>query len=152
MTHLNLGGKPLGRRVMGQSRVVIQMEQPDPEGQPNRRKLHVVKSNSLYPAPLGVTMGGGGNEYDTSPPQKPDARPEGSGSRGPVPKKTAIAASWLAKELVKGPAQIATPISKAEKVGISKATLYNAADRFGVEPCELQGKKGWQLAADEVEV
>src|SRR5262249_43175613 len=73
LTHLNLVGKPLGRRVLGQSRVVLQLEQPDPEGQPNRRKLYVVKSNSLCPQALGVTMGDEGNEYDTSPPERPDA-------------------------------------------------------------------------------
>ncbi len=73
LTHLNASGKPLGRRILGQMRVMIQMCQPDPVNQPHRRKLWVTKSNSLMPGVLGVTMGSGGNEYDDKPPVAPAA-------------------------------------------------------------------------------
>ena len=55
----------------------MQLEKPDPE-QPHRRKLYVVKSNGLYPAPLGVTMGEQGNEYDLNPPSEPEQAPSSS--------------------------------------------------------------------------
>ena len=74
LTHLNAAGGLLGRRVLEKVRCAMRIEKPDP-GQPNRRRLEVVKSNSKTPQALGVTMGDAGNEYDGQPPERaPDGR------------------------------------------------------------------------------
>src|SRR5262249_54849900 len=116
VTHLNAAGKPLGRRIMGQERVVIQLENPDPD-QPNRRKLHVVKSHSLYPKPLGVTMGSTGNEYDTNPPERPDdARPH-------EPRVTLAiikTAEWLGEQLRSTPCAFPTSAERRKARGSAR--------------------------------
>jgi hypothetical protein len=74
VTHLNASGKALGLRIRGQCRVVMHLSWPDRD-QMHRRKLWVDKSLALYPEPLGVTMGGDGNTYDTDPPRDNGAGP-----------------------------------------------------------------------------
>jgi len=143
VTHLNAAGKPLGRRIMGQARLVMQLEQPDPDGQPNRRKLYVVKSNSLFPAPLGVTMGTGGNEYDTSPPEAGSSR-----SRADTP-SLQKAREWLASALHDGPQRVGATRKSAEAAGISARDLYRARDSMGVEEFEVQERKWWRLAPSD---
>src|SRR5262249_27625222 len=136
-------GKPLGRRIEGQGRVVIMLEHPDPEGQPHRRKLYAKKSNSLYPPALGVTMGDGGNQYDTSPPVAPVAGPVFQPERK---SKVDVAAAWLGDFLAKAPQRVHIVRREAEDAGIQPGTLYRAKDRLRVEEFEdAEGKKLWQL-------
>ncbi len=141
-THTNAGGKPLGRRIMGQARLVMQLDRPDPE-QEHRRKLYVVKSNSLYPAALGVTMGNVGNEYDTEPPEKP---PEGPGARADA--KLTEAMDWLRDRLRMSPQRVGNTREAAEMAGISARTLYRARDAIGVEEYLSEGKKWWRLTSE----
>jgi hypothetical protein len=68
LLHLSRDGQALGRRIRGITRTVIQLECPDPDRQPDRRRLWVEKSIDKKPPALGVTMGATGNEYDASPP------------------------------------------------------------------------------------
>lgn len=144
VTHLNAGGKVLGRRATEKVRVVIQLSCPDPEGQPNRRKLWVEKTKAIKPPPLGVTMGDESNEYDTAPPVEPDptARMNGA-TTGPVPKETVKAMEWLAHRLSLGRARVSHLRREAENEGISVGTLYNAKDRLGVIQDEIDGYKWW---------
>ena len=72
LTHLSMGGEALGRRIVEKARTVIKMTCPDPEGQPNRRRLWVDKSAAIKPDPLGITMGDNGNDYDLAPPTEPE--------------------------------------------------------------------------------
>jgi hypothetical protein len=141
VTHLNVAGKPLGRRIEGQGRVVLMLERPDPEGQPNRRKLYVRKSHSLSPTALGVTLGDHGNEYDTNPPKPPDGE-------GPPSSKTQQAIAWLRERLSLGSTRVSDAISDAEKVGISVGSLYRAKDALGSEQYEVEGKKWWRLTEE----
>ena len=60
----------LGRRIVEKARVVIKMTQPDPEGQPNRRRLWVDKTAIQKPPPLGITMTNDGNDVDGETPGK----------------------------------------------------------------------------------
>jgi hypothetical protein len=143
VTHLNAGGRPLGRRITGQGRVVIQMEQPDPD-QEHRRKLHVTKSNSLYPPPLGVTMGGTGNEYDDTPPVAP-AGVEGAGS---PPTKVVACIEWLREQLDGGPGRVSDIRNDAEKAGFSAPVLYKAKDKLPIMEYEVENRKWWQLTDD----
>lgn len=145
VTHLNAAGNPLGRRVMGQGRVVIKLENPDPEGQPNRRKLWVVKSNSLFPPPLGVTMGDTSNDYDTDPPVAPE---EGPRPRGRRPHLDADCA-WLSERLATGPKRVSHLRQEAEEAGITGPRLYKAKDALGADEFEAENRKWWQLMAME---
>jgi putative DNA primase/helicase len=142
VTHLNANGKPLGRRVEGAGRVVIMMECPDPEGQPNRRKLHIKKSHSLYPAALGVTMGDKGNDYDTSPPQAPTQEPGASQAKARAADKVA---EWLRERLKDGPEQVWKLRDEAENQGFSSKTLYAARAKLELEEFESEKKKWWAL-------
>jgi hypothetical protein len=142
VTHLNAGGRPLGRRIIGQGRVVIQMEQPDPD-QEHRRKLHVTKSNSLFPPPLGVTMGGAGNEYDDTPP----VAPAGVEGAGPPPTKLLACIEWLRDQLDL-PGRVSDIRNAAEKAGFSAKVLYSARERLPIMEYEVENRKWWQLTDD----
>lgn len=153
VTHLNAAGKPLGRRIMGQVRVAIQLSCPDPDGQPNRRKLWVTKSNSLTPAPLGVTMGDTGNDYDTNPPEEPPEEGRGSGFGGGGGAKIARleeCVEWLRGVLdAGGSVRVSVIRRQSDERGFSSKTLYRARDVLLVNEFELEGKKWWQLTADD---
>jgi hypothetical protein len=144
VTHLNAAGKPLGRRIQGQGRVVIQMEHPDPDNQPKRRKLYVVKSHSLYPPPLGVTMGDDGNTYDTTPPEPPNGEET---SRSGV--KKARARDWLRSHLQGGPRKVTEIRNAAENVQINARYLYLARDELGIEEYTSESRKWWRLRSND---
>lgn len=146
VTHLNAAGKPLGRRIMGQARVVMQLEAPDLDGQPNRRKLYVVKSNSLFPPALGVTMSDGGNEYDDKP---PEAASEHS-SQAPNPRLQA-AIAWLSERIKGGPLRIGETLKAAEAAGFDKKLTYRAKDSLGFDTFEAQGGKWWKVAGEIID-
>jgi hypothetical protein len=141
VTHTNVNGKPLGRRIEGAGRVVMMLECPNPEGEPDRRKLYVKKSYSLYPPALGVTMGDHGNEYDTSPPEAaPDTAAQGKTSR------VDEVIAWLQEYLAVGPARVHQIRTDAEAKGFSTKTLYKAKDKMILGEYEADGKKWWRLA------
>lgn len=144
VTHLNAAGKPLGRRIMGQARLVMQLENPDPEGASNRRKLYVVKSNSLFPPALGITMGDGGNEYDDRPPEAPNGIP----TQGPNPRLQAVM-EWLQKWLKEAPRRVSETISEAEAAGFNTKLLYRGRDSLGVKEFLVENRKWWGLASNE---
>jgi hypothetical protein len=146
VTHLNAAGKPLGRRIMGQARLVMQLEHPDPDKQPNRRKLYVVKSNSIFPPALGVTMADQGNEYDDKPPTGPE---EVRRKPGPKPEAVLKLAEWLAGCLKDGPKKVHELRKSAEQAGHSAATLYAAKEHLELEQFEAEGKKWWKLTHDD---
>jgi hypothetical protein len=146
VTHLNREGAVLGRRAREKVRVVIQLEMPDPNSQPNRRRLWVDKSNAKRPAHLGVTMGEGGNEYDDKPPTKPesDSRP------GPVPVKMNACMEWLREHLGHTPKRVSVVRDAAAKAGFSASVLYKAKDALGVEEFEAENRKWWKLTTDDL--
>jgi hypothetical protein len=141
LTHLNLSGGVLGRRAMEKVRVAIRMEAPDPEDQPNRRKLAVIKSNAKSPPALGITMNDDGNEYDDKPPCKPDREP----GRGPAPVKLEACVNWLRERLAEGKHRVSKVRSDAEAAGFSSGTLYKARDSLDVEETKLGGKLWWEM-------
>ena len=146
VTHLNAGGKVLGRRATEKVRVVIQMSCPDPEGQPNRRKIWVEKSKARKPPALGATMGDEGNEYDANPPVAPAGTERmGGATTGPPPEKTLQAMAWLAHRLGLGQARVSQLRNEAEAEGISVGTLYNAKRELKVVEDIIDEKKWWRL-------
>lgn len=149
VTHTNVAGKTLGRRADEKTRVTIRLERPDPENQPNRRKLSVALSRlSTYPAPLGVTMGDHGNEYDTHPPEEPE---EGAKPSGPPTPSYEItrAIGFFTHRLNHGPARQSVMINEAknENPPISKNSLYRAAEWMDLRSYEDQdtGRKMWSV-------
>lgn len=152
VAHLNAGGKPLGRRIEGQARIVMMLERPDPDGQPNRRKFYVRKSFDMLPPPLGVTMHERGNDYDTSP---PEPAPEGEGGRGSGggragDSKAGKCQAWLYAALdLNGSMRVSDLRRQAEAEGYSTSTLYNAMRALNVNEFELEGKKWWQLMPED---
>src|SRR5688572_22224124 len=68
--HLSKDGETLGRRLEGIARAVIKLSKPDPEGQPDRRKLWVDRANFREPPPLGATIGEAGVTFDHKPPDE----------------------------------------------------------------------------------
>ena len=152
VTHLNKGGEALGRRIVGACRQVIKLECPDPQGEPNRRKLYVDKSNSMKPTPLGITMGTAGNDYDTTPPQsastEPGRSPYGAGGGAGRPSHTNEDATWLAQILVDGlEHRVKDVIDAGELAGISLDRCYRAMRSMGGRVVESQAgtRKFWKL-------
>jgi hypothetical protein len=157
VTHTNVAGKTLGRRADEKTRVTIRLECPDPENQPNRRKLSVALSRlSVYPAPMGVTMGDAGNEYDDDPPKEPAQVATNGQAKGPTPaQQRAIA--WLAARLSIGPAAVQMIRNEVDALPekISPDPLYAAKRFLGIEeferarPGETKLYKWWRLPANQ---
>jgi hypothetical protein len=147
VTHLNAGGRPLGRRIEGQGRSVIMLERPDPEGQPNRRKLYVRKSHSLYPPPLGVTMKADGNDYDGDPPRSPEKDAPARVITGPDAGPECR--DWLADRMARGPQPVQKVRAEAETVGFTAGTLYRARGELRLEEYREGGKKWWRFPRPE---
>lgn len=147
VTHLNAAGKPLGRRIMGQARVVIQMECPDPDQFPDRRKLYVTKSNSLYPPALGVTLGESGNQYDGTPPDRMEVDQNGQPKRQNST-KTAACREWLRERLKDNGARVYDIRRESDAKKINPRTLYDSMRELGVDESEVMGKKYWRLPGE----
>ena len=71
VTHLSKDSQALGRRIVGASRVVWKLTKPDPEHQPDRRKLWGDKTYIVAPKPLGMTISDDGCTFDNRPPETP---------------------------------------------------------------------------------
>jgi hypothetical protein len=147
LTHLSANKEALGRRIVEKARVVIKMTQPDPDGHPDRRRLWVDKTAVVKPAPLGITMLTGGNEYDFEPPREPDLIPR---KRGPVPVKLEACKKWLIERLTPNPAMVKDVRTQAENGEFSADTLYRAKDDLGVEEYTLERRRWWRLPLVEV--
>jgi hypothetical protein len=142
LTHLSANKEALGRRVVEKARSVIKLTQPDPEGQPNRRRLWVDKSAVVKPPALGVTMGSAGNEYDLDPPREPE---ESHRKPGPAPAKLEECVIWLRERLTLNAMPVGILRSEADAAGYSPAVLYRAKDAIGVDEYRVGPRKWWKL-------
>lgn len=153
LTHLNASGGVLGRRIVEKCRQVIKVNEPDREGQPNRRRLWVDKSNAKKPPHLGITMHDNGCDYDDQPPTAPDDGP-GSSSRGvgrPTTGRLLEACNWLRDYLKGGRKAVSIARADAEEAGFNSALLYRARDTLGVEETKASGRLWWELECAEEE-
>ncbi len=125
LTHLSMNKEALGRRIVEKARVVIKMTQPDPEGQPDRRRLWVDKTAIHKPPPLGVTMTDKGNDYDFDPPKEPDASPR---KPGPPPARLEECKKWLAERLTPNPTPVKDVRTDSDNASFSADTLYKSRD------------------------
>jgi KaiC/GvpD/RAD55 family RecA-like ATPase len=140
LTHLSKDKDPLGRRIVEKARSVIKMTQPDPDGQPNRRRLWVDKTAVEKPPPLGITMGTEQNQYDSSPPVEPDS----FRARGPAPIKTEACERWLATLLTNGPIKLKEIRDMGKTEGFDVKLLYTARDRMSLEEFTEGNRKWWK--------
>jgi hypothetical protein len=141
LTHLSIHKEALGRRIAEKARILIKMTHPDPD-EPDRRRLWVDKTASMPPPVLGITMGGGGNTYDTDPPT-----PIAPGDRRPARStaKLDACAVWLATQLREGPAKLGDLRREAEQIGFSIGTLYAARGAIGADEFFRDNRKCWGL-------
>jgi hypothetical protein len=163
VTHLNVDGKPLGRRIVGVGRVVILLEWPDHK-QLYQRRLYVEKSHSMYPDALTVTMGDAGNEYAVAAPRAKSGGKSGGGSADlkdsgadeANAKDKAVA--WLKQRFAKSNSpsdalKVHELRTASEKAKISSKTLYAAKRQLEkdglLEELTDSGKKCWRLVDAE---
>lgn len=153
ITHLNAAGKTLGRRAEERCRTVMRMtaESKEPDVQ---RRLEIVKSNSLFPKPLGMYLKGDRCEYDFSPPPKPEDRPTsggfgGGGKEDKPPSQAERCKAWLFELIGKAPQRVCDARKMAENAGFSSKTLYNAKDELEIEEVTVQGYKWWRFRVED---
>lgn len=146
LTHLNAGGKVLGRRVMEKVRQVWRMSAETVNDHTCRRRLEVIKSNNPYPAALGVTMSDEGNEYDTDPPPSPEDREKAAeGPTGAVKECMELVNDFLAT----APRRLAEVIEMCESKGKSTKTLYAAKSYLKVVETKVGKVKWWGLPGSD---
>lgn len=143
LTHLSKEKQALGRRINEKARVLIMMTQPDPEGQKDRRRLWVDKTAIQKPPPLGITMGSGGNEYDSNPPSEPE---QARGKPGPASTKRIACKAWLEDQLTPNPMSVVDARGLAQTEGFGTGMLYRAKEELDVEELVVDGRKWWKLS------
>jgi hypothetical protein len=146
LTHLNAGGKVLGRRVMEKVRQVWRMSAETVNDHTCRRRLEVIKSNNPYPQALGVTMGEVGNEYDTNPPPSPEDREKANAGPSQATKECA---EWLAEYLADKPQRVADARRDGENKGFSSKTIYDAKLYLKLVETTANKAKFWGLPGSE---
>lgn len=150
ITHLNAGKGVLGKRAEERVRTLIRMtaENKAPE---TVRRIEIIKSNSLFPEPLGMTLGDTGCEYTTDAPPPPRAFGEpagddaGAAEKGP-PTKVRECMEWLEDKLAAAPARVSALRTEAETTrGFTATVLYKAKKALNLIEAESQGYKWWGL-------
>jgi hypothetical protein len=101
--------------------VVWKLTHPDPDGEPNRRKLWVDKTYAVKPPPLGMTIQGDGCDFDHNPPTEP----VGIGPGRP-PVKTDKAIEFVVGKLSQGDERQCDLINEWQKNGGSKDPIFRA--------------------------
>lgn len=148
VTHLNATGQFLGRRVLEKVRVALKLEKFKGE---KRLRLEAPKSFAREPAPLGVTMGDDGSEYDTDPPEAPEEGGGFSGRPSGPPQRVRDASDWLRDFLKHGARRVSMIRDAAEDKGITAGSLYRAKEFLGLEEYESEGRKWWRLTTNDLE-
>lgn len=148
ITHLNATKTVLGKRAEERVRVVVRMTAEGKEPEVPRR-VEVLKSNGLFPKPLGMTLGAAGSEYTPDAPPAPElagfGRPAagGKGKGDGEDRAAQKCAAWLAVRLAAAPAKVADLRDLAEAKGFSSKTLYQARDLLGVRDRQDEWKVKW---------
>jgi hypothetical protein len=140
LTHLSKDSEAFGRRIVGACRDVWKMTTPDPEGQPDRRRVWVDKSYAVKPVAMGMTIADAGCSFDSNPPTAPEPR-----RPGPAPAKLEECKRWLAERLTPNPDQVKEVRSAAEKAGFSADVLYRAHDALKLAEYTHERRKWWKL-------
>ena len=124
LTHLSRDAQALGRRIVGACRVVWKMTAPDPEGQPDRRRVWVDKTYTLKPPPMGMGIADSGCSFDFNPPSAPEAVKPGR-----PPEARDKAARFIRDALVQENDRIGNDLcAEWEKTGGNAKTFWRAAE------------------------
>jgi hypothetical protein len=121
LTHLSKDGQALGRRINGACRLVWKMTDPDPDGQPGRRRVCVDKTYAEKPPPLGMSIDPAGCDFDFNPPTTPTPVSAGRPSKG---RDEAIL--FIAEKLAVGDRKQCDLVSDWEAMGKPTGTIFNA--------------------------
>jgi hypothetical protein len=122
LTHLSRDGQALGRRISGACRVVLKMTDPDPDGQPDRRRVWVDKSYAEKPPALGMTISSDGCSFDSKPPTAPEPS-----KGGRPPDERAKAKQFIVEALTHENDQIGNDLChKWEEAGGNDKTFWRA--------------------------
>jgi hypothetical protein len=144
LTHLSKEAQALGRRIVGACRVLWKLTRPDPEGQPDRRKLWVDKSYALAPETLGLTIAKEGCTFDNRPPKPPGEE------KGPkVSARQEEIKRWLTEQLAAGPVPLAELRKRAATFGYGMTLLYKVQEEIGAVESGPARAKVWTLDGEE---
>ncbi len=146
ITHLNAKKQTLGRRSEERVRCVIRMSAASKEPSTPRR-LEVMKSNGLYPNPLGMLLGETGNSYDCPVPPSPEELDNGTDAGAKSPKRNAApkrreCMDWLRGHLVQ-PVRVAQILKDVKLKGYSTGLLYAAKNEMNVSETQDEKKHKW---------
>lgn len=133
ITHLNAQKQTLGRRAEERVRCVIRLSAENKLPMAPRR-LEVVKSNGLFPEPLGMTLHERGSNYDCAVPESPEDRDTGDTNSSKSNKKspkTDACAIWL-KQRLQSPTLLTTILAEAVSKQMPRGTVYKAKDKLGI--------------------
>lgn len=156
ITHLNASKQTLGRRAEERVRCVIRMSADNKEPTTPRR-IEVVKSNGLFPQPLGMMLTATGSTYGEKVPASPEEQKNGGaggggGSDGPErgpPTKCRECMEWLSERLETAPERVAKLIGEGETAGFSKGLIYKAKGAIKIiETTDSKSHKWWGLNND----
>jgi hypothetical protein len=140
LTHLSKDGQALGRRISGACRLVWKMTDPDPEGQPNRRRLWVDKTYAEKPPALGMTISDAGCSFDFNPPTAPEP---GKGGRPDDSKDKAK--RFIRDALARQDGQVGNTLCQEciKATSVSESTFWRAVkDMTGDGEITTEGGKG----------
>jgi hypothetical protein len=151
ITHLNASKNVLGKRAEERVRCVIRITAENREPETTRR-IEVIKSNNLFPAPLGMTLHETGSTYtDEAPPAPeggysvPTKSDDGNLDKGP-PTKVRACMEWLEDELDEQPKRVSVLIESGKENEFSIGIVYKAKTALGIiETIDSQGYKWWGL-------
>jgi hypothetical protein len=142
LTHLSKDANALGRRIVEKARVVWKMTTPDPEAQPDRRRVWVDKTYIPKPPAMGMTIADAGCSFDFTPPSEPEPITR---KPGPPPEKLEKCKRWLAERLTPNPARVTDIRTDADKADFSAKLLYAARDALDVTEYTFERRKWWKL-------
>jgi hypothetical protein len=126
LTHLSKDANALGRRIVEKARVVWKMTTPDPEEQPNRRRVWVDKTYVANPPAMGMTIADTGCSFDFNPPIAPEPN-----KGGRTPESREKAREFILEALRRTNDQKASQLCDAwEKAGNNKNAFWRARDEM----------------------
>jgi len=148
LTHLNAGGKVLGRRALEKVRTCVRISAADPKDYTCPRRVEVIKSNSKTPPALGLVMGDAGGDFTGPAPAGPGDEGGGTPAAAKPSTKVRGCGEWL-EPLVRATARRVSDLRKqAEQAGFSTDALYGAFRLLDLEEVTIQSYKWWRVKVD----
>ncbi|MBA4191823.1 MAG: hypothetical protein C0467_27910 [Planctomycetaceae bacterium] len=151
LTHLNAGGKVLGKRVLEKVRTCAVLNAADIKKAGSPRRLEIIKSNSKLPAKaLGFEMGDDGNKYGCEPPAAPDVFPPmGEPAKASkVGKPRSPCTVWLESVLKVKPYLTGELISMGETLSYTSGMVFDSLRTLKAKRHRPDGYEWAELATE----